>query len=197
MVLDADVEGCGDVGLRLRSGVTLDCNGHAIRGRSSREGILLQSIDGARVRNCRVEGFRFGIRVRAGRSHLISGNTVTDNRRGISIGEETEDIRVEGNIITKNRDVGLLVNPGTVSVQVSSNQILDNGKRNLDIRSPIALILDRNVVGGRSRYDMRFLNVSEALVRANEFSGGRIQICLLYTSPSPRDRQKSRMPSSA
>ena len=26
---------------------------------------------------------------------------------------------------------------------------------------------------------------------------GRIQICLLYTSPSPRDRQKSRMPSSA
>ena len=26
---------------------------------------------------------------------------------------------------------------------------------------------------------------------------GRYQICLLYTSPSPRDRQKSRMPSSA
>ena len=25
----------------------------------------------------------------------------------------------------------------------------------------------------------------------------RLQICLLYTSPSPRDRQKSRMPSSA
>ena len=26
---------------------------------------------------------------------------------------------------------------------------------------------------------------------------GNDQICLLYTSPSPRDRQKSRMPSSA
>ena len=26
---------------------------------------------------------------------------------------------------------------------------------------------------------------------------GRIEACLLYTSPSPRDRQKSRMPSSA
>ena len=26
---------------------------------------------------------------------------------------------------------------------------------------------------------------------------GNIQACLLYTSPSPRDRQKSRMPSSA
>ena len=27
--------------------------------------------------------------------------------------------------------------------------------------------------------------------------GGKVNLCLLYTSPSPRDRQKSRMPSSA
>ena len=27
--------------------------------------------------------------------------------------------------------------------------------------------------------------------------GPQVSICLLYTSPSPRDRQKSRMPSSA
>ena len=27
--------------------------------------------------------------------------------------------------------------------------------------------------------------------------GGLVVVCLLYTSPSPRDRQKSRMPSSA
>ena len=26
---------------------------------------------------------------------------------------------------------------------------------------------------------------------------GEVDVCLLYTSPSPRDRQKSRMPSSA
>ena len=29
------------------------------------------------------------------------------------------------------------------------------------------------------------------------FGEGRAKACLLYTSPSPRDRQKSRMPSSA
>ena len=29
------------------------------------------------------------------------------------------------------------------------------------------------------------------------FMSGNLVICLLYTSPSPRDRQKSRMPSSA
>ena len=28
-------------------------------------------------------------------------------------------------------------------------------------------------------------------------SGGAVMVCLLYTSPSPRDRTRSRMPSSA
>ena len=31
----------------------------------------------------------------------------------------------------------------------------------------------------------------------NRTLSGFLRICLLYTSPSPRDRQKSRMPSSA
>ena len=31
----------------------------------------------------------------------------------------------------------------------------------------------------------------------NETNGDMDSACLLYTSPSPRDRQKSRMPSSA
>ena len=33
--------------------------------------------------------------------------------------------------------------------------------------------------------------------RLEEHQKGSIIVCLLYTSPSPRDRQKSRMPSSA
>ena len=33
--------------------------------------------------------------------------------------------------------------------------------------------------------------------RAFQKGFGQVQDCLLYTSPSPRDRQKSRMPSSA
>ena len=31
----------------------------------------------------------------------------------------------------------------------------------------------------------------------NPYEHGECYVCLLYTSPSPRDRQKSRMPSSA
>ena len=33
--------------------------------------------------------------------------------------------------------------------------------------------------------------------RRKKAEGDEVEICLLYTSPSPRDRQKSRMPSSA
>ena len=38
--------------------------------------------------------------------------------------------------------------------------------------------------------------LNEPSVVALRTAGGR-KVCLLYTSPSPRDRQKSRMPSSA
>ena len=37
----------------------------------------------------------------------------------------------------------------------------------------------------------------EALAKALGAPAGMLWLCLLYTSPSPRDRQKSRMPSSA
>ena len=39
--------------------------------------------------------------------------------------------------------------------------------------------------------------VSESLVKGDKVALIGFGTCLLYTSPSPRDRQKSRMPSSA
>ena len=40
-------------------------------------------------------------------------------------------------------------------------------------------------------------DVKKFKVFVKDRSTGRVKNCLLYTSPSPRDRQKSRMPSSA
>ena len=39
--------------------------------------------------------------------------------------------------------------------------------------------------------------VSAGTITSGVYNPGTITACLLYTSPSPRDRQKSRMPSSA
>ena len=53
-------------------------------------------------------------------------------------------------------------------------------------------------------FKYQYLNVTPAgsWRTANSMNSGKTQVagsitCLLYTSPSPRDRQKSRMPSSA
>ena len=41
------------------------------------------------------------------------------------------------------------------------------------------------------------IGLKERTIRSYEAGDTIYNICLLYTSPSPRDRQKSRMPSSA
>ena len=40
-------------------------------------------------------------------------------------------------------------------------------------------------------------DIESFLIGLNEKGVSETEVCLLYTSPSPRDRQKSRMPSSA
>ena len=59
-------------------------------------------------------------------------------------------------------------------------------------------------IADRTGHTTLQLTQSETLERVSGlegawvFAGDRmVQSCLLYTSPSPRDRQKSRMPSSA
>ena len=45
--------------------------------------------------------------------------------------------------------------------------------------------------------DMEFLHPADGVFPEKVNEGRAMVGCLLYTSPSPRDRQKSRMPSSA
>ena len=56
-------------------------------------------------------------------------------------------------------------------------------------------VLDRiQIIYARARPSFLRYHVNGG---ARESALGRSESCLLYTSPSPRDRQKSRMPSSA
>ena len=57
-------------------------------------------------------------------------------------------------------------------------------------RSANSLVFQLN-----KRYITRHMSIFRCIDK--RFETGEIFICLLYTSPSPRDRQKSRMPSSA
>ena len=67
------------------------------------------------------------------------------------------------------------------------------------ILSVIALIMLVAVGQYLRLFERTWFNVQTLWQPMNAQSIGldQYQVCLLYTSPSPRDRQKSRMPSSA
>ena len=70
-------------------------------------------------------------------------------------------------------------------------------------------VVDDGVMGGRSKGKLKIENgdtgVFSGKISLENYGGfssiryyiEKLNVCLLYTSPSPRDRQKSRMPSSA
>ena len=54
-----------------------------------------------------------------------------------------------------------------------------------------------NPTGGLYSFDISFVDQATQTYYLADRSNAVVDVCLLYTSPSPRDRQKSRMPSSA
>ena len=66
-------------------------------------------------------------------------------------------------------------------------------------RESVLLIRNKTLVPGDDMLaDTEYLTLAEkAEVRATLVLGAHFLACLLYTSPSPRDRTRSRMPSSA
>ena len=59
------------------------------------------------------------------------------------------------------------------------------------------LFLVATVVGSGIMADNLSMGNHAVALLANAISTGAILYCLLYTSPSPRDKRQSRMPSSA
>ena len=57
--------------------------------------------------------------------------------------------------------------------------------------------LATNPVSAREKASIALKTVVEDVLTSGEFCNSKRRICLLYTSPSPRDQRGSRMPSSA
>ena len=82
-------------------------------------------------------------------------------------------------------------NSGNISSVINSFNEVAKDKVNIEVTSELHKIKssDKLVLPGQGSF--------KSCVEALNNIDGLVDTCLLYTSPSPRDRQKSRMPSSA
>ena len=125
-----------------------------------------------------------------------SGNTYQLGGGGIFIREATA--LIWNNLIADNVGShlsnttglggGILVISSTTPVRIYSNTIRANVAQSVTLASsvPISPGVGGGIVVG---------DASSAIITGNQIISN--VACLLYTSPSPRDRQRSRMPSSA
>ena len=83
----------------------------------------------------------------------------------------------------------------------SLRNCLDNFKKSCGDLDKLSKINEhwQNLIGLELFQECKPLNIEKKIltIAVNHPQWRQALICLLYTSPSPRDRQKSRMPSSA
>ena len=104
-----------------------------------------------------------------------------------------EDIVIE-NVVT------LYPNPAQNQITLSFAKTLEEDANFMLINQLGQMIFQRILSKNQTIHSINWKDFPKGIYFYKiENSGieGKIMICLLYTSPSPRDRQKSRMPSSA
>ena len=107
-------------------------------------------------------------------------------RRYATIGSLVLLLLSVGSLSFKGLNLGLDFSGGTL-IEVSYEEAAD-------------LIDIRDLMTNNGFDDFQVVNFgsnSDVLIKVADKNGNSQLGCLLYTSPSPRDRQKSRMPSSA
>src|SRR5262249_52081366 len=137
--LGADVGVCSGTGLRVLSGAVLDCAGHTITGSGlspATYGVPVAGATGATVKNCRVTGFRKGIRLNGGSGNTIAGNEVfTNHDYGIEFaGGSTANLATANNVYN-NRDEGIHVGAGANANEIRANTLTRNKHENVYVLS--------------------------------------------------------------
>ena len=176
-VLSADLSGCPDDGLRLKGDAVLDCAGHRISGTDRSEGLALDRAAGAVVRNCRVQGFKTGIRIRGGGGNLVVGNEVVDNRRyGIELAKATRENRIEANLVAGSGDEGIHIGTGAHATVVVGNEIRDSSRENLYVLSSDGGTFVANVLTGSGKAAIYMKHSSDNLFSANDVQGHIVHV---------------------
>jgi parallel beta-helix repeat protein len=133
ITLDVDLGVCTGSGLTIAARVVLDCAGHTITGNdtsNAKFGIHVDGVSGAEVRNCRVTGFRRGLRINGGSGNVLVGNESFLNKYGIDLAGGTARNELSGNLVRDNRDEGVHVG-GSSGNRIVGNELRYNKRENL------------------------------------------------------------------
>jgi parallel beta-helix repeat protein len=170
------VSGATDtIGLALKPGVTLDCQGHTITGPADDQkdafGIRVGNTETPTpdshvvVRQCGVTGFWWGIYVQNAQDVLIEDNHLHDNgwkvpvENGSGYGLDvanSQGVTVRGNLIADNGNEGFHLS-GSSSVTVDGNVLVDNGFEQLYlIHADDNIIRNNRAEGGTQGLEMRY-----------------------------------------
>jgi parallel beta-helix repeat protein len=133
--LAANIGVCTGTGLKVLSGVTLDCRGRTITGNNlsnAKYGVLLDKTKRATVKNCRITGFRKGIRLAGGSENQITGNELfTNGDYGIDLSGGSRANVMAGNNLWNNRDEGIHVGTGAHDNVIRDNILTRNKHENI------------------------------------------------------------------
>jgi nitrous oxidase accessory protein NosD len=169
VTLAEDLSDCPDDGLRVVDDAVLDCAGHRIGGQGRGEGILLDEADGAEVRGCAVEGFKVGIRVRAGgRNLLVQNEIVGSTRYGVELAVKTSENRLEANLVRGSGDEGIHVGSGSNDNQIVGNEIDGSEAENLYVLSSSGGTYTGNLLTGSGEAALYVKHTTDSTFEANE-----------------------------
>ena len=88
-----------------------------------------------------------------------------------------------------------------VVIYFQNDLLLSSKNSGLDLRSLLILAIKKTYISFLNKknylWAVQTILMKEKLINSLRIESDNIEVCLLYTSPSPRDRSLSRMPSSA
>jgi len=178
-VLDSDLT-CSNTAITIgANGITLDCQGHTIRGSGSISGILSIDRQNIIIKNCIVENFATGISFESTNNSQLINNTASNNGWGFFI-FSSSDNTLTSNTANYNGDKGFLLRTSSNFNTLTSNTANYSGSTGFSLSASSNNILTNNTANGNELWGFRlqsssnFNNFTSNIANNNE-DGFRLQ----------------------
>jgi parallel beta-helix repeat protein len=167
-------------GLSLASNATLDCAGHILTGgdQSGQYGIYVRNVSNATVRNCKVEHFAVGIRLRQSTNSTLQNNVSQHNTTyGIEISASTGAL-LQGNTVYNNSDEGIHVSgpSGDAAHRIEGNTVNANADEGIYLLNTHANTIAGNTVHGHGTAGIYIKGSNRNTIDGNTFTNDPIQL---------------------